>query len=80
MMSSPSEGAESLTFGTAWPDLNDGLFYNDVVRLSDSGPSFFLLFYFHIYIYIYIYFNLFGCRENSKENCLIVSFICNLQS
>ena len=54
MMSSPSEGAESLTFGTAWPDLNDGLFYNDVVRLSDSGPSFFLLFIF-IYVYIYIY-------------------------
>ncbi|PON58552.1 RNA-binding S4 domain containing protein [Parasponia andersonii] len=36
-MSNPWQGgAPDLTFGIPWPDLNDGLFYNDVVRPSDS--------------------------------------------
>ncbi|KAM6582684.1 hypothetical protein CsatB_009686 [Cannabis sativa] len=37
-MSNPSQGslAPPLTFGLPWPDLNDGLFYNDVVRATDS--------------------------------------------
>ncbi|KAF4389127.1 hypothetical protein F8388_026856 [Cannabis sativa] len=37
-MSNPSQGslAPPLTFGLPWPHLNDGLFYNDVVRATDS--------------------------------------------
>ncbi|XP_062092893.1 RNA pseudouridine synthase 5 isoform X2 [Humulus lupulus] len=37
-MSNPSQEARALTvtFGLPWPDLNDGLFYKDVVRASDS--------------------------------------------
>lgn len=27
-------------FGLPWPELNDGLFYNDVVSASDSGLFF----------------------------------------
>ncbi|XP_048325706.2 RNA pseudouridine synthase 5 isoform X2 [Ziziphus jujuba] len=36
-MSDPSQACRSATFGLPWPLLNDGLFYNDVVRASDSG-------------------------------------------
>ncbi|KAB2620170.1 RNA pseudouridine synthase 5 [Pyrus ussuriensis x Pyrus communis] len=35
-MSSSSRVCQPQTFGLPWPDLNDGLFYNDVVRASDS--------------------------------------------
>ncbi|XP_048421293.1 RNA pseudouridine synthase 5 isoform X2 [Pyrus x bretschneideri] len=35
-MSSSSQVCQPQTFGLPWPDLNDGLFYNDVVRASDS--------------------------------------------
>ncbi|KAK4836071.1 hypothetical protein QYF36_018136 [Acer negundo] len=32
-----SDSSETEAFGLPWPDLNDGLFYNDVVSASDSG-------------------------------------------
>ncbi|KAF5467147.1 hypothetical protein F2P56_017003 [Juglans regia] len=35
-MTNPPERRQPQTFGLPWPDLNDGLFYNDVVRPSDS--------------------------------------------
>ncbi|XP_059456863.1 RNA pseudouridine synthase 5 isoform X1 [Corylus avellana] len=35
-MSNPPETSRPRTFGLPWPELNDGLFYNDVVRPSDS--------------------------------------------
>ncbi|KAJ7975089.1 Pseudouridine synthase [Quillaja saponaria] len=35
-MSSTSQPGQSQTFGIPWPDLNDGLSYTDVVRLSES--------------------------------------------
>nr|XP_028961662.1 RNA pseudouridine synthase 5 isoform X3 [Malus domestica] len=35
-MSSSSRACQPQTFGLPWPDLNDGLFYNDVVRTPDS--------------------------------------------
>ncbi|KAK4578875.1 hypothetical protein RGQ29_028804 [Quercus rubra] len=40
-MSNPSETRQTQTqrFGLLWPDLNDGLSYNDVVRSSDSEST-----------------------------------------
>lgn len=40
-MSNPSETSQPQTqrFGLLWPDLNDGLSYNDVVRSSDSEST-----------------------------------------
>ncbi|KAL5569278.1 hypothetical protein UlMin_025853 [Ulmus minor] len=35
-MSSASQPGQALAFGSPWPDLNDGLFYKDLVRASDS--------------------------------------------
>ncbi|KAK2633936.1 hypothetical protein Ddye_028728 [Dipteronia dyeriana] len=32
-----ADSSETEAFGLPWPDLNDGLFYNDVVSASDSG-------------------------------------------
>ncbi|KAL4621402.1 hypothetical protein ACB092_06G224800 [Castanea dentata] len=38
-MSNPSETRQTQRFGLLWPDLNDGLSYNDVVRSSDSEST-----------------------------------------
>ncbi|EXB80105.1 RNA pseudourine synthase 5 [Morus notabilis] len=39
MSNSSSERAQALRFGFSWPELNDGLFYSDVVRTSDSEST-----------------------------------------
>lgn len=50
-MSNPSETRQTQRFGLLWPDLNDGLSYNDVVRSSDSGLSSSSLISYRLFIY-----------------------------